>query len=333
MKLAISALVLLAAFAATSASVAVQTAARPAEQIQISGKDYLRLTDWAKANSFEAHWLKHDETLELSNHSSRLRFNVDSSEAEINGVAVWLLWPIALRNGSVYIAHQDLQNTLRPILVLPQKRPGTGIKTICLDAGHGGKDPGFKVGSTQEKKYTLLLAQELRQQLTRAGFFVTLTRTTDKYVERAERPDWARRRKADLFVSLHFNATETSAGSVKGAEVYCMTPAGASSTNSRGEGGDSGAFAGNRCNERNLLLAYQVQKSLTRNLAVEDRGVRRARFEVLRDAIMPAVLIEAGFLSHPAEGRKIIESAYRKQMARAILEGVQAYKRLVETAG
>jgi N-acetylmuramoyl-L-alanine amidase len=73
-----------------------------------------------------------------------------------------------------------------------------------------------------------------------------------------------------------------------------------------------------------------MQKALTRNLAAEDRGVRRARFAVLRDAVMPAVLIEAGFMSHPAEGRKIFTSAYRQKMARAIVEGLLAYKRAVE---
>jgi N-acetylmuramoyl-L-alanine amidase len=73
-----------------------------------------------------------------------------------------------------------------------------------------------------------------------------------------------------------------------------------------------------------------MQKALTRNLSVEDRGVRRARFAVLRDAVMPAVLIEAGFMSHPAEGRKIFTAAYRQKMARAIVEGLLAYKRAVE---
>jgi N-acetylmuramoyl-L-alanine amidase len=112
--------------------------------------------------------------------------------------------------------------------------------------------------------------------------------------------------------------------------VYCLTPAGASSTNARGEGASAGSFPGNRHNDQNLFLAFQMQKALTHNLAVEDRGVRRARFAVLRDAVMPAVLIEAGFMSHPAEGRKIFTAAYRQKMARAIVEGLLAYKRAVE---
>ena len=134
-------------------------------------------------------------------------------------------------------------------------------------------------------------------------------------------------------MSLHFNAAPTSASTVRGAEVYCLTPAGAPSTNAQGEGAGAGWFAGNRFNEKNMFLAYQVQKSLTKNLAVEDRGVHRARFAVLRDAAMPAVLIEGGFMSHPVEGRKIFEAAYRREMARAIVGGLLAYKRQVEQGG
>ena len=79
-----------------------------------------------------------------------------------------------------------------------------------------------------------------------------------------------------------------------------------------------------------MLLAYDLQQSLTRSLSVEDRGVHRARFAVLRDATMPAVLIEGGFMSHPSEGRKIFDAAYRREMARAITEGILHYKRQTE---
>jgi N-acetylmuramoyl-L-alanine amidase len=82
-----------------------------------------------------------------------------------------------------------------------------------------------------------------------------------------------------------------------------------------------------------MFLAYQIQRALTRELEVEDRGVHRARFAVLRDAVMPAVLIEAGFMSHPVEGRKIFDPAYRRQMARAITDGVLEYRRQVDNRG
>lgn len=298
--------------------------------LQVAGKEYVRLGDWARANDFEMRWLKRDETAQLINGSSKLLFTMDSREAQLNGIGAWLSFPVVLRNGSIYVSQLDLQTTLQPVLSPPKNRPGMRITRICLDPGHGGKDPGYRVGSNQEKKYALLLAQELRDQLTRAGFTVTLTRNTDAFVELPVRAELARRRNADLFLSLHFNAAPSSASTVRGAEVYCMTPAGAASTNARGEGGGAGWFVGNRNNDKNMFLAFQLQKSLTRNLGTEDRGVHRARYAVLRDAAMPAVLIEGGFMSHPVEGKKIFDSAYRRQMAKAIVDGVMAYKQAVE---
>jgi N-acetylmuramoyl-L-alanine amidase len=202
------------------------------------------------------------------------------------------------------------------------------IRTICLDPGHGGKDTGNRVGWHYEKVYTLALAAELRDQLRKAGFNVILTRTKDAYVELPDRPALANQRGADLFVSLHFNATEAGRGEVAGPETYCITPVGASSTNARGEGSDHGPTPANREEDESLLLAYQIQKSLVGNLDADDRGVRRARFAVLRDVRMPAVLIEGGYMTNPHEGKQIYTAAYRHQLARAIVKGILAYQKL-----
>ena len=321
---------LLVTLALALRAASVPNAPHPAEALRISGLEYVRLADWAKTNSFDVRWLKKDESLQLSNRLSKLTLTVDHRETQINGIEVWLLFPVLLHNGNVYLSQIDLRTSLLPIVSPSKARRGIKIKTICLDPGHGGKDPGNQTGSNQEKSYTLLLAQEVRQQLIRAGLKVVLTRTTDTFIELPTRPDVAKRRNADLFVSLHFNSADGSRDSVQGAEVYCLTPAGAPSTNAQGEGGGAKSFPGNRYNEKNLLLAYQMQKAVMRNLGTEDRGLRRARFAVLRDAAMPATLIEAGFMSHPAEGRRIFNSAYRQKMAKAIVEGVLAYKRQVE---
>jgi N-acetylmuramoyl-L-alanine amidase len=330
MKLVMS-MALIAGLILSTGRVRGESTARGLDRIQINGKDYARLTRWASANEFDVSWLKRDETLLLRKASTQVQVTVDSWEARINGVKVWLLHPVVNRNGLIYIAIQDLLTTLHPILSPPRTgHPQSGILNVCVDPGHGGKDPGYSIGGHEEKKYTLLLAQELKLQLAEAGFKASLTRTTDEAVERAVRPDLARRRNADLFVSLHFNSTEGSASTVSGTEVYCLTPPGASSTNARGEqGASTDRFPGNNHNDSNLLLAYQVQKSLTRTLA-EDRGVHRARFEVLREATMPAVLIEVGYMSHPTEGKKIFDSAYRRQVARSIVQGLLAYKQTIE---
>ena len=291
---------------------------------------YVRLTEWAKWQGLGVQWLSRGESLQLSKSGTRLQFVVDSREASINGLQLWLLLPLLARNGDVYISQLDIDATFRPLLSPPRNEKGKKVRIICLDAGHGGKDPGNRAAGRQEKDYTLRIALELRDQLRTAGFKVVLTRSGDSYPELSDRPAVARRTGADLFLSLHFNATESGRAEARGSEVYAMTPAGAASTNARGEGANAGAFAGNLKDEKNMLLAYQIQKALIRQLGSEDRGVRRARFEVLREATMPAALIEAGFLSHPIEGKKIFTAEYRRQMAKAIVEGVRAYQEIVE---
>jgi N-acetylmuramoyl-L-alanine amidase len=109
-----------------------------------------------------------------------------------------------------------------------------------------------------------------------------------------------------------------------------MTPVRTSSTNARGEGAGAGAYPGNRFDAKNMLLAYQLQKAITEKAGAEDRGVKRARFQVLREAEMPAVLIEAGFMTSSADAKRIYDPAPRRQLAQAIVDGVLAYKRLVE---
>lgn len=294
------------------------------------GSEYVNLHEWARSHGFRAQWTVWKEEVKITSQYSTLVFNVDSRRASVNGVAIWLSTAIAFRNGAAHISPDDLATSIHPVLFPSREPAGKIIKTVCLDPGHGGKDPGNREGRHQEKRYALLFAEEVKAALTKAGFKVVMTRSSDTYPELPARPDIGRRRGADLFVSLHFNSADSSAArSVQGVETYCMTPARASSTNTRGAGGSASA-AGNRFDSKNMLLAYQIQRALVRGVGAEDRGVRRARFAVLRYAEIPAVLVEAGFMTHPIESQKIYTSAYRRQMAQAITSGILAYKRAVE---
>ena len=297
---------------------------------RIRDNRYVRLTEWARWQGLDMRWMRRDEALLLTKSGVRLELTVDSREASFNGFQLWLVLPLATRNGDGYLSQLDIDTTFRPLLSPPRNDRGKKVRTICLDAGHGGKDPGNRAAGRQEKDYVLRLTLELRDQLRNAGFKVVLTRSADRFLELSDRAAVARRAGADVFLSLHFNGAGTGQSEARGSEVYAMTPAGAASTNARGEGANAGSFPGNRSDEKNLLLAYQIQRSLVSQLGSQDRGVRRARFEVLREATMPAVLVEAGFLSHPVEGKKITTVEYRRQMARAIVAGVQAYKKIVE---
>jgi N-acetylmuramoyl-L-alanine amidase len=312
---------------------AAQSPLSKLERVWLLGHEYVRLADWARANDFQVRWLAKQE-LRLAGDRGTLGFTIDSRKMSLNGINVWLSVPIAARNGSAHIAAVDLRTMVHPVLFPPRNLPSRPLKHLCLDPGHGGKDPGNREGPHQEKKYTLLLAKELRAQLSKAGFKVSLTRTSDKTLDLAERTEMARRRGADLLLSLHYNSADGAGGSaVKGAEVYCMTPAHTSSTNVRGEGASTGAGLNNRFDANNMLLAYQLQKGLVRHAGLEDRGVKRARFQVLRNAEMPAVLVEAGFMTHPSESRRIYDSTQRQKTAQAIVQGLVAYKRIVDVAG
>lgn len=300
------------------------------ERVFLYDQEYVRVRDWAEANGFQMLWPANSRYIQLSCSGARVRLTIDSRRAEINGISVWLSMPVTKRRASALIGVLDLQTALHPIL-FPAKGPkGRRIGKVCLDPGHGGRDPGNQSGAQHEKQYTLLLARELRTLLLKQNLKVVLTRSKDQFVELPNRPEIAARSRSDLFISLHFNATAPEAQGARGVEVYCLTPAGAASTNTRSEGGTSRSFPGNKQDSRNILLAYQVQKSLVKGLGMEDRGVRRARFAVLHSAGMPAILIEAGYISDAADARRINDPVLRRKLAQAIANGILAYKHVVE---
>lgn len=310
---------------------AAESAPARLPRVQLYGADYVRLDAWAGAHGYQSAWLVPRKELRLSKSSGALLFTVDSRRMTLRGVTVWLSHAIAFKDGQAYVGALDLATAIQPVLS-PTKGPANRkVRTIVIDPGHGGRDPGNQEGRRREKEFTLLLAREVRELLAGAGFKASLTREKDTALELPSRPVVANRRKADLFVSLHFNSADGPGGAaVKGAEVYCLTPVRASSTNARGEGAGAGAHPGNRFDSRNMSLAYQMQKALVDGAGMEDRGVKRARFAVLRDASMPAVLIEAGFMTNPADARKIYDPVQRRRLARAIVDGILNYKRSVE---
>jgi N-acetylmuramoyl-L-alanine amidase len=295
------------------------------DRIVVSGSEYIRLGDWADGAGFKMKWAKKEGTITLSNSSARLELAVDSRRAAISGVDVWLSLPVVNRNGTALLSVIDAGTTIEPIL-FPQKSDAR-LETICLDPGHGGRDTGKADGRNYEKNYALLLAREVAGLLEREGLKVFLTRQDDSFVDLLERPLLARRKGADLFVSLHYNAAEHT---LRGLEVYCLAPAGVNSSDMGGGKAQHPREAGNAHDNQNVLLAYEMQKAITTGMPLEDLGMKRSRFEVLREAAMPAVLIEGGFMSNAADAKNIYSAAFRKRMAQAIVDGILAYKRTVE---
>lgn len=300
------------------------------ERKWFSGKEYVRLDQWARANGYQWKWQNRTEAV-VWNGARRLVFTADSRRMEFNDVALLLSEAVRNQGGIPYVAALDMSTAVYPLVFPPKAPPRRPLKHICIDPGHGGRDIGQQSGREYEKKYTMLLAQELAGQLRQAGYTVSFTRTTDRFVDLPERAEIARRKGADMLISLHFNSAGLGGSGVRGAETYCLTPARASSTNARGAGATNRSYDGNAHNARNVLLAYEIQRAMVRDVKLEDRGVKRARFAVLRDAEMPAVLVEGGFMSNPTEARNIYNAAWRQKLASAIASGVAAYRRTTQS--
>ncbi len=319
----VSAIILLFATAALAASNSLKNL----ERTKVSGADYVRLNDWSESAGLRARWIKREEEIQVTNRWCKFSLTIDSIKAQINGVDVRLSLPVILKNNAALVSLVDVQNIFQPLL-FPSKSAREKIETICLDPGHGGKDTGKIDKKNLEKKYTLLLAQEVSALLKAKNIKVILTRSRDEFVELRDRAEVANRNDADLFISLHYNSAESS--DVCGVETYCLTPAGVESSNSGGGKSDKGTLQGNTQNDKNMLLAYVLHRAISRNAGLDDRGIKRARFEVLCTTQMPSVLIEGGFMTNPEEAKKIYEAGFRKKMAEAIVTGILEYKKIVE---
>lgn len=294
---------------------------------EINGRLQVDLLLWAAKQGFQSRWNPRTGELRLTNRWARLEFKTDTARFDYNGVLVWLEWPVSRLGDRPFVSAHDLKTVIHPLLK-PVKLPaGKRIRRIAISAGHGGRDPGNLEGNRQEKVYTLRLAREVERRLRAAGFEVIQIRERDEFIPLDERTARANRAKADLYLSLHFNCAPSASGSAQGAETYTLTLHNGRSTHG---GRSSGPQRGNRQDRENILLAYHIHQMLLRSVGFADRGVKRANFVELRDAQMPAVLIEGGFMDNREDATKIYSDLERNRLAEAIVDGVQAYRRMME---
>jgi N-acetylmuramoyl-L-alanine amidase len=221
---------------------------------------------------------------------------------------------------------------------------GLGISRIVIDPGHGGRDPGTKGGGIVEAELVLDIALRLEKLLLerQPGIEVVLTRRTDEYVGLQERTAIANRQGADLFLSIHANASNVK--DVRGVETYFLnfaTNLSAASVAAR-ENAASGQLMGelpdvvksialnSKLDESRDFATYlqreMVGKLRPSNKELKDLGVKQAPFVVLIGAAMPSVLAEVSFLTNPQEARLLKGSAYRQSIAEALFEGVRKYQ-------
>ena len=216
---------------------------------------------------------------------------------------------------------------------------GLTAKTIVIDAGHGGEDPGaLGAGNLMEKPIALSISEKLGRILTAKGYTVLLTRDTDRFIPLKERTEFAMRRKADLFLSIHANASKNQ--EANGIETYYLDVNNTDKTSETSIAERENANSGYSIQELETLLkgliqesksedshrlAKHVQQELVAATGAANRGVKHARFVVLIGTNVPAILIEAGFVSNPTEGKKLATAAYQQQIAGAIARGVEKF--------
>ena len=250
--------------------------------------------------------------------------------AIVDGVRVYLDAPAkqARRAKEPAASWLDRKATLGPLLDARSKPLVRGRPfRICLDPGHGGSDPGARSGDgrTVEAALTLDVADRVRRLLEADGFEVVPTRrdgATDQTLE--ERAAKARRGKADAFVSIHFNTNPGSA-SARGLETYVFPARGMESTSYSGRRPSpesSVAWRGLAGNEGSVQLGFCIHRRLLAATRLPDRGLRRARWIVLREATVPAVLVECGFLTSAKDLAYLRTEAGRAALARGLYEGI-----------
>ncbi len=217
------------------------------------------------------------------------------------------------------------------------------VETIVIDPGHGGKDPGAVSQKRQEKQIVLSLSKTLRDILVKKGYNVRLTRETDVFLPLRKRTQFATSQKADLFISIHTNASITR--SAAGIETYYLALASDESARITAMRENAGAeynmkeldaLVGRILKEskstESLRLAELIQAQLTSGKQVKNRGVKHAPFVVLIGTKVPAVLVEVGFISNPTEGKRLTTKAYQRQLATAIAKGIEQYIKTIPLA-
>ena len=293
--------------------------------VKIGGRDHVTLDNLADFYGFGPVQRDGNEFL-LRTKGRSLRGQANSVEFLINGLKFNLSYPIADHNGQLCVSRMDLTKLIEPVLRPSRIRNAEAVDTIVLDAGHGGHDNGAVSPFGYEKQFTLDVVQRTRMLLQQAGLKVVMTRSSDVFIPLEERVRIANRYANALFISVHFN----SGGSGTGLETYTLAPRGVPSMMADGPRiSDLDPCPGHACDAQNMALATATHAALVVKSRMYDRGIKRARFVVIRDITIPGVLIEGGFLSNSYDARLVANAAYRQTMAQCILQAVQNYRRAV----
>ncbi|MES2660559.1 MAG: N-acetylmuramoyl-L-alanine amidase [Verrucomicrobiota bacterium] len=174
------------------------------------------------------------------------------------------------------------------------------FRTVVIDAGHGGHDNGGQWGRVYEKHLALDTAYRLEGKLKALGYQTVMTRRSDYFISLPQRVSMSNRYRNAIFVSIHYNYTWKQ--NVSGLETFYSS-------------------------EQSRQLAYHVQNGLIKRTRTVDRKVKYARFYVIRNCTLPAILVEGGFVSNATERNRMKSAWFRESIAQGIVDGIQRYRR------
>ncbi len=303
----------------------------------------IALSKFAKANNFSYTIRTFQDDILLRGREAEIILKLGSPYALINSRAYNLLSAVTYDKGEVYVSSR-LKNYWTEedrSFSFPGFSGIVPIRTIVIDPGHGGKDPGaLSRWGLKEKDVNLDIAKRVKRILQESGFRVYLTRERDCFISLKERVLFSQRKKADLFISIHANANRSR--STRGFEVYYLAQ---KFTDTEAK---ALAAAENLCdqeqislsrdlkmiigdmlnseNRRESLLLSQEVLDQARSLGIRVRNAKGAPFYVLKFNHAPSILVETGYLTNFYEAKMLKSGFYREQIAQAITAGVSAFK-------
>ena len=300
----------------------------------VSVSNYLALDEFCRKYNFTYNFDTLDDTIYLNSPDKEIKLHLNSTVAMYNGSAVFLKIAPLYHQGRILLPPQLSELISKePIASF---KPTFKLKTIVIDAGHGGKDPGaISRRGLQEKKINLSIAGYLKEELEHQGFKIIMTRSQDCFLTLLERVNIAKKYSADLFVSVHANSSRSSGTS--GTEIYYLTPSRVNSMERALKLAKSESFCAKKLDSdietilwdlliaRNHALSYEMSNVLYfafKDLGFSVKPPKQAPFYVLRFAYVPAVLVETGYLSNSYEERALRKKHYQKQIAQAIALGI-----------
>ena len=298
------------------------------EVIKVSGRDYLTVENISKFYGLPTGVVSQGEKMRFETVKNPLEFVSGSREAMINGARSWLCFPLIEQDGKYMVSRTDVAKTIEP-LIRPHRVSNVGnIQTVVLDPGHGGYDKGQVSRYGNEKDFALDVARKLRPLLQAKGLRIIMTREGDYFVPLEVRAKIANAARNAIFVSIHFNATSDNPDAT-GFEIFSFTPRGSPSTSDTSLTSASYSMQpGSAVDAQSMALSACIYHSVLGHIPEYDRGIKRARFAVLRLTKVPAVLIEGGFLTDRGEAKLIANKDWRAKLAGAISVGIESYRTL-----